>query len=190
MMIVAMMLPTTWSLLEAFGRLTSGRTDRPRLTLLVVLGYLSAWCAFGLLVHLADAGLHALAWRMPWLALHGWLVGAATLGVAGAYQFSALKYRCLDKCRSPLMFLSEQWHGRDARHDSFALGVRHGAFCVGCCWALMLLMFAIGSGSIGWMLALGAVMSAEKNLAWGRKLSAPLGAGLLGWTGVIVLSHI
>jgi predicted metal-binding membrane protein len=190
LMIVAMMLPTMLPLLRIFERLTVARPDRKRLLLLVVLGYLSVWSAFGLLAHTSDAGLHELVRRTPWLAWHGWVVGAAILGLAGAYQFSSLKYRCLDKCRSPLMFVSQQWRGGNTRRDSFLLGIRHGVFCVGCCWTLMCLMFAVGTGSIGWMLALGAVMSAEKNLPQGRRLSTPLGATLLGWAALIVVNGL
>ena len=70
------------------------------------------------------------------------------------------------------------------------LGVHHGLFCVGCCWAIMLLMFVVGTGSVGWMLVLGALMAIEKNVSWGRRLSAPLGFGLLAWAGMIVAGHI
>ncbi|AIO65300.1 DUF2182 domain-containing protein [Burkholderia oklahomensis] len=190
LMIVAMMLPTVLPLLRTFERLTAARPDRNRLMLLVVLGYLAVWSVFGLAVDAGDAGLHALARRTPWLAWHGWLVGAIVLTLAGAYQFSSLKYRCLDKCRSPLMFVSEQWRGGSARRDSFLLGVRHGLFCVGCCWMLMCLMFAVGAGSVGWMLALGAVMAVEKNLPRGGRLSAPLGVALLGWAASIVVTGL
>ena len=67
------------------------------------------------------------------------------------------------------------------------LGAHHGLFCVGCCWALMLLMFALGTGSLGWMLLLAAVMAVEKNLPWGRRLSAPLGVALLAWAALLVV---
>ncbi len=73
--------------------------------------------------------------------------------------------------------------------QAFILGIHHGIFCIGCCWALMLLMFAVGTGSIGWMLALGAVMAVEKNMPWGRKMSAPLGVALIGWGVMILLVH-
>ena len=73
--------------------------------------------------------------------------------------------------------------------QALLLGVRHGAYCVGCCWALMLLMFAVGTGNVGWMLALGAVMAIEKNMPWGQKLSSPLGVALLGWGTLIVVDH-
>ena len=98
--------------------------------------------------------------------------------LAGVYQFSSLKYRCLDKCRSPVAFVMQNWRGHE-RWDALRLGVRHGVFCLGCCWALMLLLFAVGVGSIGWMLVLAAVMATEKNATWGRRLSGPLGIVLV-----------
>src|SRR5262245_11937742 len=106
------------------------------------------------------------------LIANGWLVAAAILATDGLYQFSPLKYRCLDKyrclgkcrclakCRAPLGYVSEHWRGAHAKRQALLRGGRHGAFCVGCCWALMLLMFVVGSANIGWMLALGAVMAA------------------------------
>ena len=95
----------------------------------------------------------------------------------------------MDKCRAPLSFVVQHWRGGGEGGQALLLGAHHGAFCVGCCWALMLLMFAVGTGSLGWMLALGAVMAIEKNLPWGRHFSAPLGAVLLSWGTLIVLNH-
>jgi predicted metal-binding membrane protein len=108
-----------------------------------------------------------------------WVIAAAILAIAGAYQFTELKYRCLDKCRAPLSFVIAHWCGAGEKSQAFLLGIRHGVFCVGCCWCLMLMMFVIGSANIGWMLALGAVMAAEKNLPAGRRLAAPIGIVLL-----------
>src|SRR5207237_1780194 len=159
--------------------LTRRRADSAQLVILLLFGYLSTWSVFGAVVHASDLGLHAVVNQVDWLAAHAWLVSAVTLAGAGAYQFSSLKYRCLEKCRSPLSFITEHWRGRGERGQAFILGVHHGLFCVGCCWLLMLLMFAVGVGSLGWMLALGAVMALEKNVGWGRRLSAPLGAALL-----------
>jgi predicted metal-binding membrane protein len=190
LMITAMMLPSTLPLLDIFRRVTARRVDRQALMALLLSGYMLAWALFGMLAHLSDAALHELAARSPWSVMYGWLVGAVLLGFAGLYQFSRLKYRCLDKCRSPLMFVTEHWRGMNERRNSFLLGLRHGAFCVGCCWALMLLMFAVGTGSIGWMLGLGAVMAAEKNLRWGRHLGTPIGVALLGWSAWIVAQHV
>ena len=81
-------------------------------------------------------------------------------------------------------------HGRAAHRDAFLLGVHHGFFCVGWCWAIMLVMFVVGTGSVGWMLALGAVMAVEKNLPWGGRLSAPLGIGLLLWSAFVAAEHV
>jgi predicted metal-binding membrane protein len=95
----------------------------------LLLGYLGAWAAFGLLAH---GALHALAGN-AFLIFTGWVIGEIVLGLAGAFQFSSLKYRCLDKCRAPFSFLNEHWGGADVRRQSFKIGVHHGMFCVGCC---------------------------------------------------------
>lgn len=189
LMTAAMMLPTTLPLFNAFDRLTAQRPDHGRLLMLLGLGYMAVWGAFGLLAHLLHAGVLSVLAAAPTLAGHGWLIGAATIGLAGAFQFSKLKHRCLDKCRTPLSFVIEHWRGQAQSRQAFALGVHHGLFCVGCCWALMLLMFVLGTGSLGWMLLLAAVMAIEKNLRWGRHLSAPLGFALLAWAIVLVATH-
>jgi len=179
LMILAMMLPTMVPLVGTFERVVAARSDRVRLLVLLVLGYVGAWGAFGLLAHGARALLMAGVDRSPWLSAHGALVGAGLLALAGAFQFSRLKERCLDRCRSPVSFVTSHWHGRAAARQAFLLGVDHGVFCVGCCWALMLLTFLVGMGSLAWMLALGTVMAVEKNVAWGPRLSGPVGAALL-----------
>jgi predicted metal-binding membrane protein len=188
LMTTAMMLPTALPLLEIFRRTIARRPDRHRLLLLLIAGYLAVWGAFGMIAHLADLGAQALVRQSLWLAFNAWAVGAGLLALAGLFQFSALKYRCLEQCRTPLAFIVRHWgHDRPAWR-SFRLGAHHGLYCVGCCWALMLLMFVVGTGSVGWMLLLGAVMAVEKNLPWGRRLSAPLGLALLAWSGWIVVA--
>ena len=189
LMTLAMMLPTTLPLLEIFRRLTRNRSDRTRLIVLVIAGYLAAWLAFGIAAHAFDVALHDAFDRGAWFKASSWVLGAATLVVAGAFQFSRLKHRCLDKCRAPLSFVLQHWTGGAPGAQALRLGLHHGAYCVGCCWALMLLMFAVGTGNLGWMVALGAVMAVEKNVAWGRQLSAPLGIGLIAWGALIVLQH-
>ncbi|WP_233804205.1 DUF2182 domain-containing protein [Paraburkholderia sp. HP33-1] len=189
LMIAAMMLPTAFPLFDTFRRMTSGREIQGTLMALLIAGYATAWALFGLAAHGFDAALHRVADQSPTLLGDGWLIGAAIIALAGAWQFSSLKHRCLDKCRSPLMFIAEHWRGRSARRESFLLGISHGAFCIGCCWALMLLMFAVGTGSVGWMLALGAIMAVEKNFRWGRSIGTPLGVALLAWSAWIVLRH-
>jgi predicted metal-binding membrane protein len=190
LMIAAMMLPTTLPIVEMFRRIVAGRTDRHRLVALLLTGYLAAWLGFGLIAHVLDGLLHAVADSLPWLATHGWVIGAGVLGVAGIFQFSALKYRCLDKCHTPFGFIIERWRGRAPAREALRLGVDHGVFCIGCCWALMLLMFVVGTGSIGWMLALAAVMAAEKNLPGGKRLRTPLGAALIASACVLVAVNL
>ena len=108
------------------------------------------------------------------------MISAGTILLAGIYQFSALKYRCLEQCRSPLVFIAGRWSGRAPRRQALQLGAEHGLFCLGCCWSLMLVMFAVGVGNLGWMFMLGALMAFEKNHPLGRLLSRPLGVGLIG----------
>ncbi|WP_321798358.1 DUF2182 domain-containing protein [Caballeronia sp. J97] len=189
LMIAAMMLPTAFLLFDNFRRMTIARENRHALMALLIVGYATMWALFGLVAHGFDAALHRLADQSPTLLANAWLIGAAIVAVAGVYQFSSLKHRCLDRCRSPLMFITGHWRGRSARRESFLLGMNHGAFCIGCCWALMLLMFAVGTGSVGWMLALGAIMAAEKNLRWGAYIGKPLGVALIAWSAWIVAQH-
>jgi predicted metal-binding membrane protein len=190
LMVAAMMLPTTYPLLEIFRRVTGARPDGGRLTTLVVLGFFIAWIAFGVFAHVADAVLQWAAARSAWFVAYGWMAGAVVLAAAGLFQFSALKYRCLEECRTPFAFVGARWHGLTPARDALRIGFDHGLFCVGCCWALMLVMFVVGVGSVGWMLALAAVMAAEKNLPDGRRLRTPLGLGLIGWAGAIMLVNV
>jgi len=178
-MLVAMMLPTSLPLVIMFDRLARRRTDHMGLVGLLLAGYLSIWTLFGMLVYLGDSILHVAVAGSPWLADHVSALSAGVLLLAGVYQFTPLKYHCLDKCRSPFSFITEHWRGRNEQGQAFLLGIHHGRFCLGCCWTLMLVMFAVGVGNLGWMLVLGALMAIEKNLPWGRRLSLPLGFVLL-----------
>jgi len=186
LMTAAMMLPTSAPLMRLFDRMIAERPDRAKLHALLIAGYLLAWAGFGVAAHLLDRAVHAMLADLAWLADHAYVLGALILALAGAFQFSALKYHCLDRCRAPLGFLTSHWHGPRPRLEAFRLGLAHGAYCVGCCWALMLLMFMVGTGSLGWMLLLGLVMAVEKNHPWGRRLSAPLGGILLAGAGFVL----
>ena len=106
LMIAAMMLPTTFPLLAMFRRITGARPDAGRLVALVVLGFFAAWLAFGIAAHAVDAALRWVAARNGWFVANGWMVGAAVLAGAGLFQWSALKYRCLEECRTPFGFVA------------------------------------------------------------------------------------
>lgn len=179
LMIVVMMLPSSLPLIDLFLRMIARRKDHIKLVSLLILGYLSMWMVFGLLAYIGDSVVHEVVERN--FAVSANAIAAVLLLVAGIYQFLPLKHICLDKCRTPYTFLVENWTGKHAAMDAFRLGVRHGLFCVGCCWTLMLLMFALGGANLGWMLALGAVMAVERVSPWGRWLTAPLGVALIVW---------
>jgi predicted metal-binding membrane protein len=178
-MTIAMMLPTSLPLITMFEKVVRKRDNRTALVLLLLAGYVGIWALFGAAAHTGDRAVHAAVSQLHWLEDNSHVVGAGTLVLAGAYQFTPLKYMCLDKCRSPLSFITEHWSGGNERMQAIRLGVHHGLFCVGCCWSLMMLMFAVGVGNIGVMLLLGGVMAVEKNMPWGRQLSAPLGVVLV-----------
>ncbi len=190
LMTIAMMLPTTVPLILLFQRIVRGRPTAAGLIVVLIAGYLFVWTAFGALVQVMNWFLQPAIQHTAWLAGAPWIGGAAILAVAGLYQFSPLKYACLDKCRSPMSFIISRWQGGNEWIQSLRIGVEHGVFCVGCCWSLMLLMFVAGSGSLSWMLLLGAVMALEKNLPWGRKLAAPLGVVLLADAAAMVVTGL
>lgn len=188
-MTVAMMLPTSLPLIATLHTIAGERSDRLLLVALTIVGYLIAWGLFGALVL---TGYRTWQWVLassPWLAAHAPAGAPLLLLLAGVFQFSSLKYKCLDKCRSPFSFVMQHWQGRHERWQAFRLGIDHGVFCVGCCWALMLLMFAVGAGSLVWMLILALLMAVEKNVRWGRRLSAPVGAAFLAWGRILLVLH-
>lgn len=190
LMLVAMMLPSTFSLVGLFVGVVARRPDRRSVLASLIGGYLVVWLGAGLVALAADSVLHGLSRHVGWIEGHPWAVAAAVVALAGAYQFSTVKERCLEKCRSPRLLIVAAWRGQRPVADAFTLGVRHGRYCVGCCWALMIVMFALGLGSLGWMLLLGAVMAIEKNAVWGARLTGPLGAALLIVAGAQVVAGI
>ncbi len=189
LMIAAMMLPTVLPLLGVVQRVASGRRDAGAVIALLVAGYSLAWTAFGTLAFgvdalIRDAGAVRRRSRRtgPGSAQPCWQ--------SPGLPFSALQeYRCLDRCRTPFGFVLQHWHGRSAARDGLRIGVMHGVFCVGCCWALMLVMFVVGMGNLGWMLLLAALMAAEKNLPHGHRIAAPVGIGLLAWATALAVAH-
>ena len=190
LMIVAMMLPSSVPLVMTFGALVRRRRRPGALVTLLLAGYLAVWAGFGLTAWLLDRGVHAAVAALPWLAAHPQLIMGTTLLAAGLWQFSPLRDRCLDECRSPLGFVMNRWRGVSPGREAFAMGIAHGAFCVGCCWSLMLVMFGVGLANVAAMLAMGALTAIEKNLPWGRRLRTPIGLGLIAWAGALAAVNL
>lgn len=190
LMTVAMMLPTSLPLILLFHRIVRDRAAAAWLVVLLGLGYLGTWLLCGVLLQFVNWSLYEGIAHVSWPGSAPWLSSAIILALAGLYQFSTLKYACLDKCRTPLSFLTSRWQGGNESAQALRIGVEHGFFCFGCCWSLMLLMFIVGAGSLLWMLLLGVVMALEKNLPWGRRLSAPIGVLLLVAAATVLIGRV
>jgi predicted metal-binding membrane protein len=163
------------------------RQARPAAVPLAFLaGYAVIWTAFAAGAFLLDTLVHRLVDLWPWLAGHSWLIGAVTFASAGLFQFSPLKERCLDRCRTPLGFFLH--HYRKGVGPAWHLGLRHGGYCLGCCWALMLVMFGVGVGNLAGMAVLTGVMVIEKAVPGGKRLSPLVGIALL-LLGIVWLAH-
>lgn len=183
-MMVAMMLPATAPVVLLFDRWRRHRNRKPLLTVGFVAGYLAVWTVAGLLFY---AALMAIQSQVPNSAAAVRLGGVALLA-AGAYQLSPLKTVCLNKCRSPLGFVmaNARHLGRGLR-GPLRVGVVHGAYCLGCCWALMTVLLVLGLMNVGWMAAVSAVILAEKLFPAGRQVGRGIGTAL-ALAGVAVLA--
>jgi predicted metal-binding membrane protein len=184
-MIAAMMLPTSLPMLALFDRVSAAQPGHRQARRAFLAGYVAVWTAFGAIGFLGDGLVHRTVDAIPWLAQRPWLIGGATLVVAGAFQFSDLKDRCLRQCRHPALYL--QHHYRRGVRAAFRLGRGHGLFCLGCCWALMLLAFAVGVANLAWMATLTAIMVVEKTAPAGHRAVRPVGFALLALGALTLL---
>ncbi|WP_037494180.1 DUF2182 domain-containing protein [Solirubrobacter soli] len=176
-MMAAMMFPSLAPTVALYARMTKGTLS----PLVFTAGYLIVWSAVGVLAY----GVARLAGdTLAWDGAGRWVAGG-TLVVAAVYELTPLKDVCLGKCRSPLGFLVGAW--RDGRGGAVRMGAEHGAWCVGCCWALMASLFALGVMSIAWMLCIAALIAVEKTLPWRRPATYGTAAILLA-LGVLVLA--
>ena len=182
-MMAAMMFPSVAPTVALYSRMTRERS--PLAPLVFSAGYLLVWAAVGLLAFaIATAGGQVTGGVLHWGRAGRWVAGA-TLLVAAAYELTPLKNVCLAKCRSPLGFLVGSW--REGLHGALEMGAKNGAWCVGCCWALMASLFALGIMSIGWMAFVAALIAVEKLLPWRRVATYGTAAVLLG-LGVLLLA--
>ncbi|HEY6379203.1 MAG TPA: DUF2182 domain-containing protein [Candidatus Dormibacteraeota bacterium] len=185
-MTVAMMLPSSLPMVRLFNRMAAAQPHAGRAQAAFLGGYALVWTGFGAFAFISDLGIHRSVDNWPWLAAHSWLIAGGTLVVAGAFQFSSLKERCLQECRHPAAFLLRYY--RRGTEAALRTGLRHGAFCLGCCWALMLVAFAAGVANLAWMAAFTAIMVFEKTGPGGDRGAEPIGLGLLV-VGAVVLVH-
>jgi predicted metal-binding membrane protein len=181
-MIAAMMLPSSLPLIRLFEVTSRSQEHVRRVRVMFLAGYTAIWTAFGAAAFLGDVAVHRTVDATPWLSERQWLIGGTTLALAGAFQFSELKDKCLSKCRHPAPYLLG--HYRRGMGGAFRLGSGHGLFCLGCCWALMLVMFAAGVAVLWWMAGLTAVMVYEKTGRYGRTLTPLVGVALLALAAV------
>jgi predicted metal-binding membrane protein len=185
-MIAAMMLPSSLPLIRLFAVASARAPARGRAMAAFLGGYSIVWTAFGAVAFAGDAVLHRLLDQTAELRAHQGVIVAALLALAGAVQFTPLKDRCLTQCRHPGAFLIR--HYRRGTGSAFTIGGRHGLFCLGCCWALMLVMFVAGAASLIWMAALTALMVYEKTARHGNHTVPLAGIALLAWA-TLVLVH-
>lgn len=180
-MMVAMMVPSASPMILTFATINRKRlsAETPLIrTGLFLLGYLLVWAGYSLLAALGQWGLHAAALLSPAMAAAPW-VGGILLVAAGIYQFTPLKDVCLSRCQSPFGFILTQW--REGAAGALVMGLRHGAFCVGCCWVLMALLFVAGVMNLLWVAAIAAFVLLEKVAPLGRVVSRLAGAVLILW---------
>ena len=163
-MMAAMMFPSVAPTVALYARMT--RRKALTAPLLFAAGYLLTWTATGLVAYgVLDLGRATLGGELAWERAGRWVAGG-TLVVAAAYELTPLKDVCLTRCRSPLGFLLGAW--RDGPGGALSMGARHGAWCTGCCWALMASLFALGVMSLAWMALVAGLIALEKTLPWRR----------------------
>jgi predicted metal-binding membrane protein len=181
-MMAAMMLPSLAPTVALYARMTRRRS--PLAPLLFTAGYLLPWGAAGaLLVALVRSGSGVAGDVLAWDRAGRWVAGA-TLLLAAVYELTPLKDVCLGKCRSPLGFLLGAW--REGPAGALRMGAAHGAWCVGCCWALMASLLALGVMSVAWMAFVAALIATEKMLPW-RRVATYGTASLLLVLGLLLL---
>ncbi|HSV36794.1 MAG TPA: DUF2182 domain-containing protein [Ramlibacter sp.] len=166
----------------------SGRTGEPARGRSFVAAYLVVWFAFSVAATAAQWVLQVAGWVDPMLVSTSIVLTALLLVVGGLYQFSPLKRVCLSHCRTPMGFLIGEW--RPGVKGGFTMGLRHGFLCVGCCWALMALLFVGGVMNLAWIAALSVAVAVEKLAPGGERLAAMLGLTLIAAGVVKLLSFV
>lgn len=187
-MMAAMMFPTAAPMVQMFARISAGKRNAAGAdgapTWLFVAGYFAVWASIGIPAYLLALGAERAADNWMWLMDNGPRIGGVALVAAGAYQLSPLKRTCLGKCRTPISFVMTSW--RDGNRGALTMGAKHGLYCLGCCWALFAILFPLGIMNIGAMVAVTALIFAEKLLPGGERV-AMVAASALVALGVLVI---
>jgi predicted metal-binding membrane protein len=183
-MMVAMMLPSAAPMLSTYARIASAREgSRAYHVWMFAAGYFVVWTAFSL-------GVTALQYALQNVAIvsnemrTGPVAGGIILAAAGIYQLTPLKNVCLKRCRSPIGFFMTSW--RDGGRGAFAMGLEHGAFCLGCCSMLMALLFVAGVMNLAWVAAISVLVLVEKAAPYGRAIAFASGVAMIA-TGLVLL---
>jgi predicted metal-binding membrane protein len=178
-MALAMMVPSASATILTYAEIadTAARKQIEVVSpLVIVAGYVAVWLGFALAASVAQLALAQAGWLDPDAGKLGTYISAALFILAGGYQFTSLKHACLRQCRNPFQFFFSNW--QTTTRGVFRLGIKQGLFCLGCCWAAMLLMFALGVMNVVWMAALAVAMTVEK-LVNVRRLSHAYGVVLI-----------
>ena len=181
-MMVAMMIPSAAPMVLTYATIRRKRheSERPLLpTGWFLAGYIAVWTGFSLLATLAQWGLHEAAILSPMMVSVSSLFGGLLLVSAGVFQWTPLKHACLKHCRSPLGFLLADWE--EGHAGAFRMGLKHGSYCAGCCWALMALLFVAGVMNLLWVAAIAAFVLIEKLAPAGPWVGRASGLALIGW---------
>jgi predicted metal-binding membrane protein len=188
-MMVAMMLPSATPMILVFAAISrQRRSARPFMDVAAfVAAYIAVWTAFSLLATLAQWGLLEARLVSPMMVASSPILSGSVLVATGVFQFTRLKERCLSECRNPLVFFAGHWR-RGAR-GAFTMGTRHGLYCVGCCWLLMLLLFVLGVMNVLWIALLAAFVLFEKILPRVRWFDRLSGLVFIGW-GAALLANL
>jgi predicted metal-binding membrane protein len=188
-MMVAMMLPSASPMILAYAGVNRARRAQSlpyAPTAAFLVGYIAAWTAFSLLATLAQEALHTAALISSMGISTSRILGGVLLAATGVFQWTPLKNACLRHCRSPLGFILTEW--RDGAWGAFRMGLRHGSYCVGCCWLMMALLFIAGVMNLWWVAAIAAFVLIEKLAPFGPWLARGTGALLIVW-GAWVLAR-
>ncbi len=175
-MMAAMMLPSALPMILTFVDLSARGGDKARGRSFVA-AYLAVWFVFSAGATALQWALQRMGWVDPMIVSTSAMLTGALLLIAGVYQFSPLKRTCLSRCRTPIGFLLGEW--RPGTAGAFGMGVNHGVFCVGCCWALMALLFVGGVMNLAWVAALSIAVALEKMVPRGERIATVLGVALI-----------